>query len=104
MLKKKFLKTKCKIEFVFPANAAAQVQSVHLVGDFNSWDKVSHPMAMDKKGQSYSLTLELPLGQSFQFRYLVNNQDWHNDWEADAYAPNSFGGENSVVKTEAPAE
>ena len=29
--------------------------------------------------------------------YLANGTDWHNDWAADAYLPNEFGSDNSVV-------
>ena len=30
---------------------------------------------------------------------LVNDHEWHNDWEADKYLPNTFGQDNSVVVT-----
>jgi len=32
------------------------------------------------------------------FRYLVDGERWENDWAADAYVPNPFGGEDSVVE------
>jgi 1,4-alpha-glucan branching enzyme len=97
MLKKKFLKTKCKVEFSLSTTAVADMQQVHLVGDFNDWNETSIPMQC--KGDHFVVTLDLPLGEIFQFRYLVNQTDWHNDWKADAYVPNGFGGENSVVRT-----
>jgi 1,4-alpha-glucan branching enzyme len=99
MLKKKFLKTKCKVEFVFPSERVAEAAQVHLVGDFNQWNESSHPM--EKSGKHFKLSLDLELDQRYQFRYLVNGTDWHNDWEADEYVPNAFGGENSVVSTQA---
>jgi hypothetical protein len=43
--------------------------------------------------------LVLPKGRAYQFRYLVNGQDWQNDWHADQYALNKFGTDNSVVQT-----
>ena len=46
----------------------------------------------------FKATVELPVDQRFQFRYLVNNSFWHNDWEADQYVPNPFSGDNSVVE------
>ena len=34
-----------------------------------------------------------------QHRYLVDGQMWANDEAADAYAPNEFGSDNSIVNT-----
>ena len=48
---------------------------------------------------NWRITLVLPKGQEYQFRYLVNGHDWHNDWHADKYARNKFGSDNSVVVT-----
>lgn len=98
MLKKQFLKTKpvCKVTFEFPAQE--QAEKVNLVGDFNNWDEQSHPMKRNKDG-SFSLTLPLDKDKEYQFRYLVNGSDWHNDWDADKYVPNPFSGDNSVVTT-----
>ena len=41
---------------------------------------------------------DLETGREYQFRYLIGNDTWENDWEADAYTPNEFGTEDSVVK------
>jgi hypothetical protein len=35
---------------------------------------------------------------------LIDGQRWDNDWAADAYLPNSFGGDDSVVDLTALAE
>jgi 1,4-alpha-glucan branching enzyme len=96
MLKKQFLKTKCKVTFVLPEDVAANVQTVYLVGDFNNWDEKATPM--DKKGKSFQTTIDLQLEKDYQFRYLVDGQ-WHNDWHADRYVANPFSGDNSVVST-----
>lgn len=98
MLKKQHLKSKpiCKVTFYSPAQV--QAETVHLVGDFNGWNETSDPMKPLKDGR-FSLVLELEAGKEFQFRYLVNGTEWHNDWEADKYAPNPFSGDNSVVTT-----
>lgn len=98
MLKKQFLKTKpvCKVTFSLPPSV--QGDSVHLVGDFNSWDEQATPMKRQKDG-GFTVTLDLEKGKEFQFRYLVNGSEWHNDWEADRYVPNPFSGDNSIVMT-----
>ncbi len=98
MLKKQTLKTKpvCKVTFSLPSQV--QGDTVFLVGDFNGWQEDATPMKRNKDG-SFSAMLELDQGREYQFRYLVNGSEWHNDWEADRYVPNPFSGDNSVVST-----
>jgi len=98
MLKKQYLKSKpiCKVTFYLPA--AVKAETVHLVGDFNNWDEHSTPMKK-LKDDRFTVVLELESGKEFQFRYLVDQSEWHNDWEADKYVPNPFSGDNSVVVT-----
>lgn len=86
-----------KITFTLPP--AIWAETVHLVGEFNNWNQRSHPMTWDRQREVWSITLELPAGREFQFRYLVNGKEWHNDWQADRYEANPFGGDNSVVVT-----
>lgn len=98
MLKKQYLKSKpiCKVTFYSPAQVEAE--SVNLVGDFNGWSETETEMKKLKDGR-FSVLLELEAGKDYQFRYLVNGKDWHNDWEADKYVANPFSGDNSVVTT-----
>ena len=98
MLKKQQLKSKpiCKVTFYTPASIEAK--SVHLVGDFNQWEETATAMKKLKDGR-FSVTLELDANKEYQFRYLINGNEWHNDWEADRYVPNPFSGDNSVVTT-----
>lgn len=86
-----------KVTFTLPP--AIWAETVHLAGDFNNWNKTSHPLVWDRQEEVWKITLELPKGAEYQFRYLVNGTEWHNDWHADKYAPNPYGGDNSVVTT-----
>ena len=97
MLEKKYLKSKpvCKVTFTLAATSA---ESVHLVGDFNDWDEQATPLKRLRDGR-FKTTLDLENERQYQFRYLVNGDEWHNDEEADAYVANPFGGEDSVVIT-----
>jgi len=45
------------------------------------------------------VTIEVERGRTYQFRYLVDGSVWQNDWDADGYAANPFGGNNSVLHT-----
>ena len=49
------------------------------------------------------MTVSLNAGRAYRFRYLLG-QRWDNDWAADAYQPNDFGGDDSVVDLTALAE
>jgi 1,4-alpha-glucan branching enzyme len=95
MLTKRYLKSRpvCKVTFTLPE--AVEAETACLVGDFNDWD--TQTMPMKKRNQQFSLTIELAPGREYQFRYLVNGREWYNDWNADRYTPNPFGGDNSVV-------
>lgn len=97
MLKKQFLKTKseCKVTFTLHN---VEGETAVLLGQFNDWNPTVHPMKKAKDG-SFSVTVNLPKGSKYEFRYLVNGDEWHNDSEADEYVPNNHGEENSVVST-----
>jgi 1,4-alpha-glucan branching enzyme len=96
VLKKNYSKTGrvCRVTFKLPATAGAN--SVALCGEFNDWDPEANPMKRLKDG-SFSTTLSLTPGNSYRFRYFLDDERWENDWEADLYVPNEFGSEDSVV-------
>lgn len=97
---KTFLKTRasCKVKFRMEPDMTDGAAELFLVGDFNSWQDTASPMKKLRDG-SFSLEVELPLGQDYQFRYRTDGNVWLNDPEADAYVPCAFSGaENFVVK------
>ena len=49
------------------------------------------------KNGSFSVTVSLPAGQSYRYRYLLDGERWENDWDAESYVSNEFGGEDSVI-------
>jgi 1,4-alpha-glucan branching enzyme len=97
MLKKRYLKNKPVCKVTFYTAPELQAENVHLVGDFNQWDEQATPMEALKDGR-FKVTLELDASMEYQFRYLVDNAEWHNEWDADNYVPNPFSGDNSVVR------
>jgi 1,4-alpha-glucan branching enzyme len=86
-----------RVNFELPSSIWAE--RVTLVGDFNDWDTNKDEMRQGRGDGSWRITLVLPVGRQYQFRYLVNGRDWQNDWHADKYAPNQYGTDNSVVVT-----
>ncbi len=51
-----------------------------------------------RKDGSFTLTISLKPGRQYRFRYLLDGERWENDRAADAYAPNPFGSDDSVVE------
>lgn len=98
-LKKQFLKSKpeCKVTFTLSKKAIGKAKNVMLVGEFNNWSETATPMKKAKDG-SVSVSLNLPTGREYQYRYLLDGKNWENDWQADKYTPSGIPGiENSVV-------
>ncbi|WP_417877901.1 isoamylase early set domain-containing protein [Vibrio sp.] len=96
MLKKRFFKTKDEVEVTFELDKE-QRESVKIAGDFNNWQP--EPMKLVKTSGQFKFKTRLPKEQNIQFRYLLNEAEWENDPQADAYVPNGFGSDNSVVFT-----
>jgi 1,4-alpha-glucan branching enzyme len=98
-IRKEYLKSRkaCKVTFRLPKIAATDAKSVCIVGDFNNWNLYADPMKKLKNG-GYTVTLELEPGREYQFRYLIDESNWENDWNADKYVKSPYGNsDNSVV-------
>src|SRR5512141_3128745 len=97
MLKKTRSTQTGKARVTFVLSSQPNADHVHVAGDFNDW-QASTPMKRQKDG-SFRATVELEPGREYQFRYLVDGNNWVNDEAADGYVPNPFGADNSVVRT-----
>ncbi len=96
MLKKKY-SDKAETWYVtFRMNPDIEATSAYVCGDFNDWDKEKHKMRA-LKGGGFTATIQLDPGQTYRFRYWVDGERWENDWEADGYAANDYGSEDSLV-------
>jgi len=97
MVRKSYSKTgrSCRVTFEF--SPAASCAKVALCGDFNDWKPSAHSMTLRKDGR-YSLTINLPAGRAYQYKYLIDEENWENDPEADRYEPNVHGSQNSVLE------
>ena len=84
------------VEIVFTLPAAVDGHTASLVGEFNAWNPTRHPMQRADDG-SFAVTVPLEIGRTYQYRFFVDGERWDNDWNADAYVPNEFGGENSLI-------
>lgn len=66
-----------------------------VAGEFNDWSLDANPMVVD--GEQARCEIALLDGRSYRFRYVIGGERWENDWQADRYETNEFGGEDSVV-------
>jgi 1,4-alpha-glucan branching enzyme len=86
-----------RVRVTFELPAALWAEQVNLVGEFNDWDATATPMTRNRKHDEWRVTLELPLGRRYLFRYLLNGQEWLNEWRADDYEETDDGLYTSVL-------
>jgi len=100
-IRKQYFKTRptCKLTFRLLKNEVGSARTVHIVGDFNKWN--THKTAMKHlKNGDFKLELELESNREYQFRYLLDQNHWINEPEADKTAPTPYHDSvNSVVIT-----
>jgi len=89
--------SRVKATFVLPEDHDFG-EGVHLVGDFNDWTTGENKL-IRRSNKTYSTNVKLSEGERYAFRYYSEEHDaYYNDPEADAYEPNDFGEENSIVE------
>jgi 1,4-alpha-glucan branching enzyme len=101
LIKSRAAKGKARVTFTVDPRAGAQTAAV--CGEWNDWSADADVMRRDAEG-GFSLTVDLDAGRAYRFRYLLDGQRWDNDWSADAYVPNGFGGDDSIVDLTALAK
>ncbi|MET9342102.1 isoamylase early set domain-containing protein [Nonomuraea sp. NPDC003804] len=69
------------ITFSLPGEVTGPVS---VVGDFNDWDPYVHPMTKGPDGR-HAVTVTVPQGLTFAFRYLRDGGIWFDDPQADEY-------------------
>lgn len=92
-----------RFDVLFDLPSELDIDHAAVVGEFNSWDPDADRMAKNGDGR-WVATVSLEPGTSHRFRYHLGGDRWENDWSADDYVDNEFGGSDSlVVLPEAPA-
>ncbi len=72
-------------------------QRVSVVGDFNDWDPLANPLEQDSSGR-HSVTVELPAGASYHFKYLADDGAWFCDPDVAERELNEYGEPNSLLQ------
>jgi 1,4-alpha-glucan branching enzyme len=70
-----------RITFALPA--AEPAGAVSVVGDFNNWDPLAHPLRKRSNGTRSTVVTTLP-GSTLRFRYLAEGGHWFDDEAAHA--------------------
>lgn len=94
MVQKTYYKTKdyCKVKFTLNFDNAETIEISGLNSDWQNTIIMSK-----KKDGSFTCDINLPKDSRHEFKYLVNNNVWVNEPEADGENYNIFGGSNSVI-------
>ena len=98
-ISKRFDAKKVTVVFYIKKEAAQGAESIDLLCEHNDWQPVA---LRPQKNGTYRGSITIPLGvkPSYQYRYLYKMPDgstkYENDWEAEYYVRNPFGGDNSV--------
>ena len=94
MVQKTYFKTKdyCKVKFSFTVENAETVEIVGLNSDWQNSIIMSR-----KKDGNFSADVSLPKNSQHEFKYLVNENEWLIEPEADNQSQNPFGTVNSVI-------
>ncbi len=98
-ISKRFNDKKATISFYIKKEAAQGASKIELLCEHNGWEPVA--MKPQKNGTFRgSITIPRFRQESYQYRFKYTMPDgstrFDNDWDAEAYAPNPFGGDNSV--------
>ncbi len=93
--------TAVAVTFRVPAEAGARTASV--TGEFNDWSTTATPMTETDDG-GFCAVVTLERGRSYRFRYHLDGERWENDWAADGYVGNEYGGDDSLVDLTDPVE
>lgn len=89
---------KKKIAFTLPTEGVADATEGLLLGDFNGWNIEEGVVMKKQKDGSLKTTIELEVGKSYQYRYLLNNGRWANDYNAQGYVPvDGYHVDNCVI-------
>ncbi len=86
--------TTAKVTFALPSEEAAGQVSV--LGDFNGWDPLAHPLRKRSNG-TRSVSVELPVGE-YRFKYLAEDGNWFCDPNLDEVELNEYQAANSVLR------
>lgn len=82
------------VTFLF--RPASEPTLVTVAGTFNDWNPRATPLGDPDGDGVWSITLRLEPGR-YQYKFVVNGTEWFTDESAAGFAPDGFGGRNSLL-------
>lgn len=97
-IKKTELKSgKFKVNFKIDSKSAKSFANASLVGDFNNWDVSKDQMKKLKKDGSFSIQKTFESGKEYQFKYVLDKENWMNEPESDKLVATQFADSQNCV-------
>ncbi len=95
-----------KVSFRLAAEFVANASEGILLGDFNNWNPEEAVQLQKNEDGSLGAEIALTSGKSYQYRYLLNDGRWVNDFNQSTTWVEAFGNyvENNVVYVVASEE
>ncbi len=75
---------------------APEATRVSVVGTFNEWDPLAHPLQGPDREGVWSVRLPLPPGR-YRYMFVLDGVRWVTDPSAVASEEDGFGGSNSLL-------
>ena len=91
-------KDKGGVKLTFVLSLEDTPNPVSVLGDFNNWDELAHPLKKRANG-TRSVSVVVPAGGRYAFKYLADGGTWFTDTDADEHGSNEYGQVNSIVVT-----
>lgn len=86
--------SKVKVTFVLPSDEVAG--NVSVLGDFNDWDPMAHPLKKRSNG-TRSASVELSPGE-YRFKYCTDSGEWFCDPQVADTVDNAFATNDSLLR------
>lgn len=83
-----------KVWVTFTVSSMDPIEEITLLGEWNTWK--GEPMKKKKNGDYY-LTKVLNKGESFEFGYMLNGEQWLTEDQCSS-VPSPFGSHNSLLE------
>jgi len=96
---------KTNVLFSLPSEALKGAEKVFVLGDFNNWTSQKGFELKIQEDGSASATIPLEAGKTYRYRFLINDNTWVNDYNAERYeSVAGYGIDNCVISVAAPTE
>lgn len=90
-----------QITFSLPTEALGEATEAMLLGDFNNWNPENAPILSVQADGTLKTNVLLEPGKTYEYRFLLSDGRWVNDWAAKSYVFHpELNIENSVITVE----